>query len=659
MSKKHALIIGINKYPFMSAKAQLRGCVNDAELIRKILVNKFNFEPSNIATCYDEGATRDAILAEMDRLTDVIEQDDIVVFHYSGHGSLCNTHSEHTDEGSGKNNCILPHDDSEPSADKKPIYREIRDDQFNDWLQKLATKTRYSTLIFDCCNSGTMTRGRDDSTQVRMVPPEARPLPSQPTSSTSEFLTKPKRGAGAWLTLSDNYVVIAACRDKQLAKERSIPHNGGTVRHGMLTYHLSHALRQAKPGTTYRDVFEPTCAGVASQVKEQNPQIEGAIDREVFGVKDIEPLRYIPVKEVNGDKLTLDGGAAHGLRRGSKWAIYPPGTKQLDNSYKIGELTVSHVGALTSIGTLNETADTPVKGARCVELESAESVEPLLVDLSEVSIRDKASLEPAIRRSKLLALADTATGSDIRASIINSSEALHIDEPTWAFFEDENHLCMPLHSVDEAGVSNILLGNLEKIARFRNVLRLDNPDPTLDVSFNLFKRTPTGDLVLANGGNCEFNEDDPIVLEITNNEKERSVFCSILWLSANREIIQFYPYRKACEEIGPGKTIRFPPGMKPLTAKLDDNYIYDVGTETCKAIFSTHETDFRWLNNEGTRSGNEKKTNVTPVNAALSGVNPTNEDEQVPGTSPKVYTQDWDAIGRSFVLTRHRPESQS
>lgn len=658
----------------MSAKAQLSGCVNDAELIRKILVNKFNFEPSNIVTCYDEGASRDALLAAMDRLADVIEKDDIVVFHYSGHGSLCNTHSEHTDEGSGKNNCILPSDDSEPSADKKPIYREIRDDQFNDWLQKLAKKTRYSTLIFDCCNSGTMTRGHDDSTQARMVPPEARPLPSQAVSSTSDVIKMPTSGAGAWLTLSDNYVVIAACRDKQLAKERSIPNNGETVRHGMLTYHLSHALTQAKPGTTYRDIFEPTCAGVASQVKEQNPQIEGAIDREIFGVKDIEPLRYIPVKEINGDKLTLDGGAAHGLRRGSKWAVYPPGTKQADTADKIGELTVTHVGALTSIGTLNESTDTSLTGARCVELESVESVEPLLVDLSDISIRDKASLEPAIRRSGLLALADTTTGFDIRASIINSSEALHgavlsdavlskektsINEPTWAFFEDENHLCMPLHAVDEPGVSNILLNNLEKIARFRNVLRLDNPDPKLDVSFNLFKRSPAGELVLANGGNSEFGKDDPIVLEITNNEKERSVFCSILWLSANREIMQFYPYRKACEEIGPGMTVRFPPGTKPLTAKLEDDYIYDVGTETCKAIFSTHETDFRWLNNEGTRSGSEKETNVTPVNAALNGANPGNEDEQAAGTAAKVDTQDWDAIGRSFVLIRNQPDKQS
>jgi len=661
---KHALIVGINKYLHMKKKYQLSGCVNDAKLMRNILISKFNFDPENIVALYDEAATRDSILAEMNRLASRIEQDDIVVFHYSGHGDRCITKAEST-EGSGKDSCILPTDDSERSAEGKQIYREIRDDQFRDWLQILANKTRYTTLIFDACHSGTMTRGGAGSTRVRTVPDHVRQQTVESSRSTPDGAkrnsTGEKPAAGGWLALSDNYVVISGCRDMQRSKERTFVRDGEKVRHGALTYNLSRAMSRAKPGTTYRDVFESTCSGVISQVSSQNPQIEGAIDRELLGVRDIEPLRYIPVKSVDRDKLTLDGGAAHGLRRGSKWAIYPPGTKQADNNDKIGVLQISQVGALSSAAVIIEGQGQVVENARCVEIEAIDVTDPLLVDLSELERKSRAIIEPAIRQSGLLAVANTLDEADIRANVIESASSLpvnissrkkaRVNGPTFAFFEDEDTLCMPLHPVKEPGVSKVLLRNLEKIAKFRNLLRLDNPNPTLNVEFNLYKRTPDDKLELANGGIFEFREDDAMVLEIKNNEKVRSVFCSIVWFSATGEIMHFWPHRRSSEELVPGQVVRIGDLENKLWARLGDDYLADVGSETCKAIFSTRESDFRWLNQEGMRSSSSANSGVTAVDTVLNGSNPaaatepSRDDAEPP-------PDDWDAINRSFVLTR-------
>jgi hypothetical protein len=664
MSKKHALIIGINKYLYMDEKYQLGGCVNDAKLMKNILINKFNFDPSNIVALYDEDATRDAILAEMERLANVIAEDDVLVFHYSGHGHQCKIKTEFSDEGSGKDNCLLPCDDSEPSAEGD-IWREIRDKQINEWLQRIAKKTQYTTLIFDACHSATMTRSSEGSTRARSVPSEARPLERSAgrTRSTLDGNTRniinKRQGAGGWLTLSDNYVVISGCRDTQKSKEKYFVQDERSVKHGVLTYNLSRALLRAKPGTTYRDAFELTCSGVIAEVSEQNPQIEGAIDCELFGVKDIEPLAHIAISDVNGTQVTLDGGAAHGLRFGSKWNIYPPGAK-LENSHQsFGVLQVNHVGALSSTAVLIESRGQILVGARCIEIETAYAADLLQIDVSALAEEFRASIGSGIRQSKLLSLAATPDAAHIRASIIDSPSALltnvsaqqklPITQATWAFFEDEDVLAMPLHPVNEPGAVKVLLSNLEKIARFRNVLLLDNPRPTLKVEFNLFKQNPDGNLVLANGGNSEFSKTDPLVLELKNNEAEKTVFFSILWISATREIAHFYPHRKTSEELSPGKKIRIGLGRNKLTAALSDDYPANVGSEFCKVMFSTTEADFSWLNQEGVRT---PSSSVAAFDTALMGIAPSSRAADGQDQSSNQAIDDWDAVTRSFILTR-------
>ncbi len=326
----------------------------------------------------------------------------------------------------------------------------------------------------------------------------------------------------------------------------------------------------------------------------------------------------------------------------------------------LGKVSITRVEALSAHGTVDSNSIGFTTGARCVELEHSRAIDPLCVDLSNLSGINQQKLAPCINRSPLLSLAKSTQQASVRASIIDSGEGLAesvsqqvrdaIVTPSWAFFDDSDELCMPIHSESEPGVTNILADNLEKIAQFRNVILLTNPASTLDVKFNLYKR-PLGDkLILANGGSCEFVEGDGLVLEVINRESVRPVFFSILWLSANKEIGSFYPHRKSSEELSPGKTVRIGHGKRRLGASLGEDYFADLGNETCKVIFSTEQSDFTWLNQGSLRSSGF--SSLSAFDAAYTGRTvPEKEEHDKKQTATGA---DWTAINRSFLLSRSR-----
>ncbi len=83
--QKLALLIGINDYEKVS---DLDGCVNDVENMKTLLRDKFGFAEENIKILVNEYATRKAILETFqEHLIARAKQGDLVVFHFSGHGS--------------------------------------------------------------------------------------------------------------------------------------------------------------------------------------------------------------------------------------------------------------------------------------------------------------------------------------------------------------------------------------------------------------------------------------------------------------------------------------------------------------------------------------------------------------------------------------------
>jgi len=85
MARK-ALLVGINRYP--DPENRLNGCVNDVRQVRALLQQHYGFDrPSAFDILLDAQATTAAIRAALGRLVAGARPGDLLVFHYSGHGS--------------------------------------------------------------------------------------------------------------------------------------------------------------------------------------------------------------------------------------------------------------------------------------------------------------------------------------------------------------------------------------------------------------------------------------------------------------------------------------------------------------------------------------------------------------------------------------------
>jgi len=82
---KYALLVGINDYP--GTGSDLLGPVEDAEAMRAVLMDRYDFDPENIVMLTDENATRSAIANAFIRHLGQAGPDGVAVFFYSGHGT--------------------------------------------------------------------------------------------------------------------------------------------------------------------------------------------------------------------------------------------------------------------------------------------------------------------------------------------------------------------------------------------------------------------------------------------------------------------------------------------------------------------------------------------------------------------------------------------
>ncbi|XP_010472787.1 PREDICTED: metacaspase-5-like [Camelina sativa] len=142
MAKK-AVLIGIN-YP--GTKAELRGCVNDVRRVHKCLVDRFGFSEGNITQLIDtdESFTKPTgknIRQALLNLVESAKSGDVLVVHYSGHGTRLPAETGEDDD-TGYDECIVPCD-----------MNLITDDEFRDLVEKVP-KDAHMTIISDSCHSG-------------------------------------------------------------------------------------------------------------------------------------------------------------------------------------------------------------------------------------------------------------------------------------------------------------------------------------------------------------------------------------------------------------------------------------------------------------------------------------------------------------------------
>ena len=134
----YALLIGINKY--VSAQP-LSYAVNDAEEMKKVIIEDLKFKEENVTLLCDENATKANILqCYLQFAQNNIQTDDRIIIFYAGHG--------HTKSGfRGEVGYLVPYD-----ADMNDISSFIRWDEFT--LNSELIRAKHMLFIMDACYGG-------------------------------------------------------------------------------------------------------------------------------------------------------------------------------------------------------------------------------------------------------------------------------------------------------------------------------------------------------------------------------------------------------------------------------------------------------------------------------------------------------------------------
>ncbi len=297
-SAQHALLIGIADYEGTSL-SNLPGAANDLLIVKNVLVEKLGFDEANIDVIKDSEATHTGIADAFAKLRSRVKAGDSVYIHYSGHGSYTQDHNG--DELNNQDDQTWVSFAARSGKYKGVDNFDVLDDEINHWLGELAAKANLVIYVSDSCHSATNTRGNTPA--LRAAPPLEGKHPLGEATYQSVSL--------------DNVVRIAAARDDQTAGE--FLHKSGS-HYGLFTWHWVEEIDRARPGDSWRQVFERTRAGVFRRNgRTQTPQIAGRqADFGIAGGQQFEQ-HGIRVSEVYAgeQEIALASGAITGVTRGS------------------------------------------------------------------------------------------------------------------------------------------------------------------------------------------------------------------------------------------------------------------------------------------------------------------------------------------------------
>jgi hypothetical protein len=547
---KLALLVGIDKYKYPNIVSPLAGAVNDVEDMKALLIGKYEFPPENILVLKNEQATHAGIITAIQtHLIAKAQKDDIVVMHYSGHGSQMKDVTGK--KISNMDETIVPFDSRDPQG---KVF-DISGTELHSLLRSLSAKTRNITFILDSCHSGTLVRGA----RARGVPDDARTPPPLPAIQAGE------RGLHEVDTEPvPPFALIAAATSKELAFE----HIGGGREHGALTWFLTQQLRNAKPRSTWRDVMDVVISNVNANYPAQHPQLEGAqSDSQIFGGTVALARGYVRATPLDRAKVLLEMGEVSGVTTGSTFDIYPPGAKTFAPPEKpLALVKITTVRDFSSEAKL-VSGGPVVQGARAVErthrygrsrlrlyLHRKESsptlqaLEQALTSLPQMQIVADASrchlqLEESNGRVLILSADGRTTSSPVSVTSADAVEHLTRQMRSWAKWFN-------MLSIRPA------LGGPEIQVKVRAGQGGTSRDP--------FQNIGKADAVVSAG--------DRVTIDIANSSP-RDVYITILDLSTDGSIAVIYPKVAGASEVlkaGLSLSQNFTPFVPPGRASVND-----------------------------------------------------------------------------------------
>ncbi|KAK0492684.1 peptidase C14, caspase domain-containing protein [Armillaria luteobubalina] len=283
-SRFWAVLIGIDAYE----SSPLQGCVSDATLMKKFLIDDFGVQKERIQCLLgshnlipDDPITpsRANIVNTLCSLihNDEIQRGDNIIIYYAGHGSSyqCSLNHSLTRPNCGTELCpveaLCPIDRDTLDSHGRRVP-DISDRELNALFTEISRAKGHNITFFaDCCHASSFDRGASGS-GIRTIPITVH------ASLTDMFSAADERLKGFpyyrsvlskdWMPDMESHVILAACRDYQLVKEAVKKDECG----GVFTSTLVRVLRSDayKKETTYIGLTE-----LLNQSYSQTPVVAG------------------------------------------------------------------------------------------------------------------------------------------------------------------------------------------------------------------------------------------------------------------------------------------------------------------------------------------------------------------------------------------------
>ena len=238
--KKRAVLIGIN---YRGTSAELGGCINDVENMRRVLINNYGYKDDDILMLTDNGQRigtkfnrnvkpiKKEIISHINWLINSENLDyNQFYFHYSGHGSYLR--DQNNDEKDGRDECLCPTDYNTAGF--------IRDDELNKLFNKFSPTSKV-TCVIDACHSATMLdlKYELDCLSVQVEENEQDPDAYLYKNWSYDFHNSENHN---YTSTDNNIFTISGCRDSQTSADAWI----NNKYQGALSYHLMKALELNK-----------------------------------------------------------------------------------------------------------------------------------------------------------------------------------------------------------------------------------------------------------------------------------------------------------------------------------------------------------------------------------------------------------------------------
>ncbi|HBP90827.1 MAG TPA: hypothetical protein DD706_24435 [Nitrospiraceae bacterium] len=505
---KLALLIGIDKYKSPDIR-RLSGAVNDIRLMREVLIGKFGMPPENINSLENEQATHQAIIdAIRNHLVAKAKKGDVVVLHFSGHGSQMKDISG--DEVDQLDETLVAYDSRTPGV------FDISDDEINGLLLQLTEKTKNVTFIFDSCHSGAASRGGNT---VREIEADRRtPLPPE------DFAVSVRGGEGDadFRPNNSDYVLISGSLAKELSNETDFEGR----RHGVLTWFLALALKAAPDRSTYRDVMDQVKSEVSTRFPSQTPQIEGpGQDLVVFGVDKLNTKPYVLVEPAGGNRTRVEAGKVFGLGKESTMKVYPPRTTDFESTKSAATLRITRVSDFEAEGEISNGGSIQPHSRALLEAVSfGDTSIPVFVQKRSGPLSE---VKATLAQMQAITLVDDEAGA--RLLVKEQDGNLLVQSG------DLQVLVSPVR-VSETDAVGHVIDQIKDLVHWLVVLALNNPSSGIKVGFSVWRATdPPGTpspVAVASGTELIYR---------VENRHSQPLYIYVLDVSSDGSVTTLYP----------------------------------------------------------------------------------------------------------------------